>query len=75
MAQNDEEFFKARGLVWKWVLDSNPALLVIDLIKAFTDGKPSRSAQISISRSPTTQGLLDTGTPAHCAGIFLDCSL
>ena len=35
--QSDEEFFRARGFGLKMGFGQNPALLVIDLIKAFTD--------------------------------------
>jgi maleamate amidohydrolase len=43
--QNDEEFFKARGFGLKMGFGRNPALLVIDLIKAFTDENRTLGAQ------------------------------
>ena len=58
MAQNDEEFFKARGFGLRMGFGQRPALLVIDLIKAFTDADRPLGANLD-AQIETTQQLLD----------------
>jgi maleamate amidohydrolase len=55
--QNDEEFFKARGFGLKMGFGRNPALLVIDLIKAFTDENRTLGANLD-KQIAATQELL-----------------
>jgi maleamate amidohydrolase len=58
MTQSDEEFFKARGFGLKMGFGQRPALLVIDLIKAFTDAKRPLGANLD-AQVEVTQTLLD----------------
>lgn len=58
MAQNDEEFFKARGFGLRMGFGQRPALLVIDLIRAFTDADRPLGANLD-AQIETTQQLLD----------------
>ena len=57
MTQSDEEFFKARGFGLKMGFGQRPALLVIDLIKAFTDPKRPLGANLD-AQIEVTQTLL-----------------
>ncbi len=65
MGQNDEEFFKARGFGLRMGFGQRPALLVIDLIKAFTDADRPLGANLD-AQIQTTQELLDV---AHARAI------
>jgi maleamate amidohydrolase len=53
----DEEFFKARGFGLKMGFGQHPALLVIDLIKAFTDAERPLGANLD-AQIAATQELL-----------------
>ena len=55
--QNDEEFFKARGFGLRMGFGQRPALLVIDLIKAFTDADRPLGANLD-AQIAATQPLL-----------------
>ncbi len=63
--QSDEEFFKARGFGLRMRFGQRPALLVIDLIKAFTDANRPLGANLD-SQIETTQELLEV---AHARAI------
>jgi maleamate amidohydrolase len=65
MMQSDEEFFKERGFGLKMGFGQRPALLVVDLIKAFTDAKRPLGANLD-TQIKATQALLDV---AHERGI------
>jgi maleamate amidohydrolase len=58
VAQSDEEFFKARGFGLRMGFGQRPALLVIDLVKAFTDANRPLGANLD-AQIETTQQLLD----------------
>jgi maleamate amidohydrolase len=45
-AQDDEEFFRARGFGLKIGFGERPALLVVDLVKAFTDADRPLGAKL-----------------------------
>ena len=53
--QNDEEFFKARGFGLKMGFGHSPALLVIDLVKAFTDPNRPLGANLDAQVAVTQQ--------------------
>jgi nicotinamidase-related amidase len=55
---SDEEFFKQRGFGLKMGFGERPALLVIDLIKAFTDSNRMLGANLD-SQIEATKPLLD----------------
>jgi maleamate amidohydrolase len=55
---SDEEFFKSRGFGLRMGFGRRPALLVIDLIKAFTDAERPLGANLD-SQIAVTQKLLD----------------
>jgi maleamate amidohydrolase len=55
---SDEEFFKSRGFGLRMGFGSRPALLVIDLIKAFTDADRPLGANLD-TQIAVTQKLLD----------------
>jgi len=57
MAQSDEEFFKSRGFGLKMGFGQRPALMVIDLIKAFTDSNRPLGANLD-AQIEATQALL-----------------
>jgi maleamate amidohydrolase len=56
--QSDEEFFKARGFGLKMGFGQRPAVLVIDLVKAFTDANRPLGANLD-AQIAATQTLLD----------------
>jgi maleamate amidohydrolase len=62
--KDDEEFFKARGFGLKMGFGDRPALIVIDLVKAFTDDKRPLGANLD-PQVAATQELL---TAAHARG-------
>lgn len=62
--QDDEAFFKARGFGLKMGFGKSPALLVIDLIKAFTDENRTLGANLDVQVA-ATQKLLES---AHLCG-------
>jgi nicotinamidase-related amidase len=55
---SDEEFFKSRGFGLRMGFGRRPALLVIDLIKAFTDAERPLGANLD-AQIAVTQKLLD----------------
>jgi nicotinamidase-related amidase len=55
---SDEEFFKSRGFGLRMGFGRRPALLVIDLIKAFTDAERPLGANLD-TQIAVTQKLLD----------------
>ncbi len=55
--QSEEEFFKARGFGLKMGFGHSPALLVIDLVKAFTDASRPLGANLD-TQIAATQKLL-----------------
>lgn len=55
--QSEEEFFKSRGFGLKMGFGQRPALLVIDLVKAFTDASRPLGANLD-AQIETTQQLL-----------------
>jgi nicotinamidase-related amidase len=55
---DDEEFFKSRGFGLRMGFGRRPALLVIDLIKAFTDAKRPLGANLD-TQIAVTQKLLE----------------
>ncbi len=65
MAQSDEEFFKSRGFGLKMGFGQRPALMVIDLIKAFTDSNRPLGANLD-AQIEATQALLQV---AHARDI------
>jgi maleamate amidohydrolase len=75
VVQNDEEFFKARGFGLRMGFGQRPALLVIDLIKAFTDANRPLGANLD-AQIETTQQLLDVvhdrGIPAFFSTVRYD---
>jgi nicotinamidase-related amidase len=56
--QSDEEFFKARGFGLRMGFGQKPAILVIDLIKAFTDSNRPLGANLD-TQIETTREILD----------------
>ena len=65
MAQSDEEFFKSRGFGLKMGFGQRPALMVIDLIRAFTDSNRPLGANLD-AQIEATQALLQV---AHARDI------
>ncbi len=63
--QNDEEFFKARGFGQKIGFGQRPALLVIDLVKAFTDAARPLGADLDVQIAASNR-LIDA---AHQRGV------
>jgi len=67
--QNDEEFFKARGFGLKMGFGNSPALLIIDLVKAFTDASRPLGANLD-AQIGVTQKLLDVAHERKLPVIF-----
>jgi nicotinamidase-related amidase len=66
---SDEEFFKSRGFGLRMGFGGHPALLVIDMIKAFTDAKRLLGANLD-AQIAVTQKLLDVAHEKSVPVIF-----